>query len=227
VVDHTAVIGTCNTCHNGVTASGKPATHIVTSAQCDACHSTLAWTPAHFDHAGVSGSCSTCHNGTSATGKPANHVLTTAQCDVCHTTTAWTPVHFDHSAVSGSCSTCHNGTTATGKNTGHFITTQQCNVCHTTTVWTPISFRHSSPNYPGDHGVSLSCSSCHSGNSETVPWPYAAYQPACAACHAAQYKPSAHGNATVATNKDCAGSCHIGTTTRSAHHRVTDRSFGD
>jgi hypothetical protein len=172
----------------------------------------------HFDHSAVSGSCSSCHNGTTATGKNATHIATTAQCDTCHTTTAWIPAHFDHAGVSGSCSTCHNGTSATGKNSGHFVTTQQCNVCHTTTAWTPtIRYVHTSGSYPGDHSVALTCSSCHTTNSETVPWRSPAYAPYCAACHEKDYKPSAHGGKSVAVNKDCYGSCH--------HHKVTDRSW--
>jgi len=44
-VDHTAVIGTCISCHNGQTATGKPPTHIPTSSDCEACHRTRAWVP--------------------------------------------------------------------------------------------------------------------------------------------------------------------------------------
>ncbi|MEQ1800775.1 MAG: hypothetical protein ABL989_02565 [Gammaproteobacteria bacterium] len=45
-VDHTAVIGTCFSCHNGLTATGKSPNHIPTSSDCEACHSTRAWSPA-------------------------------------------------------------------------------------------------------------------------------------------------------------------------------------
>jgi Cytochrome c7 and related cytochrome c len=44
-VDHTAVIGTCFSCHNGQTATGKPPAHVPTSSDCDACHRTRAWVP--------------------------------------------------------------------------------------------------------------------------------------------------------------------------------------
>ena len=45
-VDHTQVIGTCMSCHNGTKATGKPANHPVTPGSCDNCHTTIAWTPA-------------------------------------------------------------------------------------------------------------------------------------------------------------------------------------
>jgi hypothetical protein len=43
---HTGIApGTCSTCHNGTTATGKSGSHFVTTRSCDACHSTTAWTP--------------------------------------------------------------------------------------------------------------------------------------------------------------------------------------
>jgi hypothetical protein len=66
---HTNVApGTCATCHNGTQATGKPATHFVTSRACDSCHRTTAWTPVTYAHvtpfykphaAGVT--CASCH----------------------------------------------------------------------------------------------------------------------------------------------------------------------
>lgn len=63
--------GTCATCHNGSTATGKPSNHLVTSASCDDCHTTSAWTPASFTHSspnyvdhGRTISCSSCHRST-------------------------------------------------------------------------------------------------------------------------------------------------------------------
>jgi hypothetical protein len=45
-IDHNVVIGTCFSCHNGLTATGKSPNHIPTSTDCEACHSTRAWSPA-------------------------------------------------------------------------------------------------------------------------------------------------------------------------------------
>jgi hypothetical protein len=136
-VDHTAVLGTCTSCHNGTTASGKPITHITTNAQCDTCHSTIAWLPATFDHAAVTGSCSTCHNGTGATGKTATHFTTTVQCDSCHTTVAWTPIRFTHSSPdfpgthksAVTCLSCHstNSQVATWRSAAY---KPDCAGCH-------------------------------------------------------------------------------------------------
>ncbi|UCD12411.1 MAG: hypothetical protein JSU88_04830, partial [Nitrospinaceae bacterium] len=42
-VDHGEVMGTCFSCHNGTTAIGKSANHIVSSNGCQDCHVPLAW----------------------------------------------------------------------------------------------------------------------------------------------------------------------------------------
>jgi len=42
-VDHTQVIGTCSSCHDGVIATGKPANHLVTALECNTCHLTTTW----------------------------------------------------------------------------------------------------------------------------------------------------------------------------------------
>ncbi len=223
--DHSAVSpGSCARCHNGITATGKPGNHILTTASCDVCHRTIAWVPASFDHRTVTpGSCATCHNGTTATGKPANHILTTASCDSCHSTTAWKPATFDHSAVSpGSCATCHNGTTATGKSSGHFVTTRSCDACHSTKSWLPIlAYSHTSAFFPSGHRSSVTCNSCHTTNSEVINWRFPAYKPDCAGCHADDYRPGAHQNATVSQLRNCSGACHK----PPGHHRTSDSSW--
>ncbi|HET6473301.1 MAG TPA: cytochrome c3 family protein, partial [Pseudomonadales bacterium] len=208
--DHTGVTSGCFSCHNGTKATGKPSNHILTDNICEACHSTLAWKPATVvDHAHVLGSCSSCHNGTIATGKPNTHIQTDSSCEACHSTLVWKPANVDHAHVLGTCSSCHNGTIATGKNTGHFVTTRECDSCHGTVAWSPSTFHHTSANYPGDHRGNPPCTACHTTNAEVVPWPYPAYQPDCAGCHAADYRPGAHGNKSVSVNRDCGSSgCH-------------------
>ncbi|MDH5546169.1 MAG: hypothetical protein OEZ43_11280 [Gammaproteobacteria bacterium] len=42
-VDHQEVVGTCFSCHNGVTATGKSPTHIFSSTVCENCHAPGAW----------------------------------------------------------------------------------------------------------------------------------------------------------------------------------------
>lgn len=45
-VNHAEVIGTCDSCHNGILAAGKSATHIPAPDQCELCHTVAAWVPA-------------------------------------------------------------------------------------------------------------------------------------------------------------------------------------
>jgi len=216
-VDHVSVQGTCASCHNGSIAPGKPADHIASASTCDDCHVTSSWSQVNVDHNSVSGSCNVCHNGVTAPGKPANHITTSGQCDTCHSTLRWVPATFDHATAAGQCSGCHNGTTAPGKPANHFVTNVQCDDCHTTDRWSPTAdYRHSSGNYPGDHRGDLSCRSCHGGNSQTVNWPYAAYKPDCAGCHAGDFEPSHHIKVrsprqyyTPGELRNCAGACHV------------------
>jgi hypothetical protein len=234
------VTGTCVSCHNGTTATGKPANHITTDNVCENCHTTTNWTSAVVDHADVSGTCSSCHNGTTATGKPANHIITTAECSDCHSTLAWTPASFDHSQASGPCASCHNGTIATGMPATHFVTTRNCDDCHVTTAWTPVHYTHVSPDFPGPHNASVTCARCHTTNTETATWTYVAYKPNCAGCHANRYTPDPHtkyGSVkyTVSELRDCSGACHIYTdatlttikTHRTGHHHSSDSSFSN
>jgi predicted CXXCH cytochrome family protein len=84
MVDHTQVLGTCFSCHDGNTATGKHPTHITSGDNCDDCHSTVGWIPANFDHVNITGNCISCHNGADATGKHPTHINTTDICEDCH-----------------------------------------------------------------------------------------------------------------------------------------------
>lgn len=140
----------CATCHNGVSATGKPAFHIPTAAGLDcgnsSCHTSTntnnytTFFGATFTHTAITGRCDACHNGTSATGKGTTHVSTTADCVTCHTQTntanytTFLGASYTHSPnppTAGSCTTCHNGATATGKPTWHVATVASCDQCHT------------------------------------------------------------------------------------------------
>jgi hypothetical protein len=247
------IAGNCISCHNGTTATGKNAkpNHILTSLQCDVCHRTTSWLPATFNHANVqtAGVCSTCHNGSSARGKTNTviHAQTTAQCDGCHRSTVdWKQAPLNHTLVTtiNNCGTCHNGLNppAVGKPaTGHFATQRQCDQCHTSTAtWTTVRHTHTSPAYY-THSSSATCRTCHTGNNEVIAYKFAAYTPACAACHGGDFKAGSHKktaspatiNYTVAELKNCAGSCHEYTnntftiikTTRNSKHKATDGGF--
>lgn len=121
--------GTCDTCHNGASATGKPANHLpiqVSTARCDSCHrSQAAWTTAvSMNHSAVSGqACKTCHNssysGKGADIKPANHIPeaqllngAAMDCAACHTSTSsWGSQRMNHNASMGGgagwCKACH------------------------------------------------------------------------------------------------------------------------
>lgn len=168
-VDHGQVIGTCASCHDNVTAPGKPGTHIATSDLCDACHQPgpTTWAPvaaSSVNHNEVIGTCVSCHNGITASGKSSQHIPTTDLCDSCHQPgpALWTSVPasaVDHNEVIGICSSCHNGTTASGKSASHILTTDVCDACHQEgpSPWTPVAANNV------DHNEVIgTCESCHS-----------------------------------------------------------------
>jgi hypothetical protein len=210
-VDHTQVIGTCGSCHDGTIATGKHPTHITSGINCDDCHTTVAWLPANFDHINIVDNCISCHNGTDAIGKGPTHVQTTNVCEDCHSTAVWAPVTtVDHNQVLGSCSSCHNGTTATGQNPGHFNTAQNCGVCHSPVAWLPADYRHTGLTYePQDHRDNFACTECHQNNSDVVSWSSPGYQPNCAGCHANDYKAGVDKHNGLTRDQNCASSgCH-------------------
>jgi len=213
--DHAGIVSGCVSCHDGVTATGKHPGHPPSSNLCEDCHTTLNWDATRFDHAGITANCASCHNGIDATGKSPTHISTTNVCEACHRPGSWTFITFDHAQVLGSCNSCHDGATATGKPPGHFQTALQCDTCHRQNAWLPLMFTHMSPTYPGDHRGPPPCQACHTGNSETIAWPFAAYQPDCAGCHASDYKADSHKKVdspaifyTVSELRDCTGACH-------------------
>lgn len=235
---HTVPIGVCSTCHNGVTATGKPVFHIATTAACDTCHTqanTANYTTflgATFVHSTPIGVCSTCHNGVNAKGKSAVHIPTTAACDTCHTQantanyTTFLGATFAHSAPVGVCSTCHNGVFATGKPGIHVITTAACDVCHTQTntanftTFLGATFVHTTP-----IGV---CSTCHNGVTALGKPPTHILTTAdCSLCHTqantANYTTFLGAIFTHATPPGVCSTCHNGVTAlgKPTSHMVT------
>jgi hypothetical protein len=240
-VEHTQVRGTCASCHNNLAARGKPSRHLPTSAACESCHTTNAWTPARFDHAAVTPhTCSSCHNSVRAIGMPRTHIPTTQACDTCHGTLAWKPVKVDHTTLTVACASCHNNISAVGVPADHMRTRIDCASCHSYPSWDAVHFRHASMSYPGQHRAALKCDSCHTSDTDQVPWPSPANAGTCAGCHAKDFRPAAHpktakGQDYSATElSNCTGACHVysdstqSTITRSLsgpHHRVTDATF--
>ena len=217
-MNHAMVVrGTCASCHNGVQSSGKPATHLRTTASCDSCHSNQAWRPATgFDHTGVApGTCGTCHNGIQATGKGAGHtpyqlVATTssASCDTCHRAgfKSWTPasVH-SNTTITTQCASCH---ASTKPNTAVHAGQTNCETCHkSNSTWTGAKVDHST------FTVATNCSSCHNGtgatgkNSTHIPVGVTN----CIACHTTtKWTPSTYNHSQTVATGQCA-SCHTGT----------------
>jgi hypothetical protein len=228
-VDHTQVTGTCYSCHGGAltistgTVTTKGTTHIASSAACESCHVTVAWTPVtKVDHNQVTGTCLSCHSGTVAistgviAGKPANHPPADNNCQNCHTTAAWLPANFNHNGITGSCVSCHNGTTATGKNATHIVSSDACDSCHNTVVWKPTG-RVDHTQIPA--AVSGSCISCHNG-SLTISTGVVTAKPAdtihqnltqeCGTCHTTlAWTPASFAHTGISSG--CSG-CHNGTT---------------
>ncbi|WP_455222961.1 hypothetical protein [Kaarinaea lacus] len=200
-VDHAHVIGTCVSCHNGITATGKSATHIMSNDQCDVCHTTTTWgTPISApDHTALIGSCVGCHNGVDASGKTATHINTTDMCDACHNVfpATWAPVpvnNVDHTQTLGSCMSCHDSVIATGKTQTHIITTADCGTCHSTAAWIPALSGGGEPAPPTDptpppttvdhSGFTGDCITCHNGvdaSGKSVSHPLTT--DTCDACH--------------------------------------------
>jgi hypothetical protein len=93
--------------------------------------------------------------------------------------------------------------------------------------------------YPGDHRVSLTCTNCHTINTDAATWRSPQYKPDCAGCHSNDYEPGEHtkyGNVryTVSELRNCSGACHtytdstLTTISRSRpgpEHRLTSNGF--
>ena len=157
----------CASCHGvgtQIRATAKPDNHIMSTDQCDACHTPVAWKPAvNFDHTQTRGSCSVCHNGQQAQGKPPNHIVTNLECDACHNTMTWAGAVFTHAGVTTGCAVCHDGVHGSGLAANHFpisssgATAVPCEACHSTTeftTWAVATMNHPAASH-------LPCALCH------------------------------------------------------------------
>ena len=159
-VDHTQVSGSCSSCHNGTTATGKNAAHIGYQQQ--------PATPATRPQPGSRPRGSTTPGDRHLLLLPRRHDRSRQArhphpsdnaCGNCHVTTAWKPArsttrHHD------SCASCHDGTRATGKTPTHICEQRHCESCHATTAWKPAT--------RVDHTqVTGTCSTCHDGTTAT------------------------------------------------------------
>ena len=196
----------CGACHGigtAIRATAKPANHILSTDQCQSCHTPWAWNPAvDFDHTQARGSCSTCHNGTVAQGKPPTHIVTDLECDACHNTLSWGGALFTHVGVTSGCAACHNGVNATGMPATHIpVATPPgaptpCEGCHSTTeftTWAGTVINHAAV-------TAMQCQTCH----ETAA--YLGMTPSTNTT-AADSRPNATLDSKHPTSGDC-GQCH-------------------
>lgn len=236
---HTAPIGVCSTCHDGSTATGKPATHIPTAAACNQCHalpppsgSATSFIGATFhlvaaNNTAAIGVCQTCHTGSYTTYPSFNglvpqaqsvpHIPATGSCDACHTSLVTT-----YGSATGFLGAVYNhaGVAAGGCATCHsgaYPGVSSKTYCYSAGAACPIpgSFAHQATSAP--------CDQCHNtGASQNyTTWANAGYAHSgadatkCAnsGCHA----PGGAGKGLSAnhfpTTLSCdSGGCHTYTT---------------
>jgi hypothetical protein len=123
-------------------------------AQCDGCHSPVAWRATTFDHAAL----------TSFALRGSHQRL---RCESCH-------VENLAASVPSTCQGCHRNDDAHGGALG-----SQCGDCHTAAEWSETGFDHSRATgfvLAGAH-ANLACTSCHTAGAQ------AALGRACASCH--------------------------------------------
>ena len=169
-VDHTdpAILAQrCDSCHNGVDATGIPLStpfyeHMPIGTQdCKDCHTPGTFSTGTYDHAGVVSGCNACHDNVISVGKLPNHIPTNPanqDCVDCHDTISFTGVIFNHAGINlNNCTLCHDDNIALGKPVNHLPTTLDCSSCHDTanfTTFAGITFNHLGID-PND------CASCH------------------------------------------------------------------
>lgn len=208
-VDHASadVLGKrCDSCHDGITATGKDAKpdHVMTTQDCGVCHvAGGTFATAVFDHTGIVDNCASCHNGVDAIGKDAKvdppHIPTTEDCSACHTPTSFAGATFDHQGIVDNCASCHDGIAATGKAFNHVPSNEDCSVCHMTTGFLPATFSHD--------GIVDNCASCHDAGFATGKGPdHVATNQDCGVCHnTSAFIPATFDHTGIVDN--CA-SCH-------------------
>jgi hypothetical protein len=86
----------CEDCHrqgSTVTATAKPARHVLTSERCESCHAPRSFIPlVRMDHTEAFGECVSCHNNQVAPGKPIDHPPAGDNCEACHLTSTFSVV---------------------------------------------------------------------------------------------------------------------------------------
>lgn len=158
MMNHAGIVSNCTQCHNGQTfavgvtpktKNDAPTTHMSTSSDCSACHtSTTTFLMANL------------------TTPPIGHLPTTMVCSTCHSA-GFGPNSgvMTHTGIVGGCASCHNGQVFTGvapksKPVNHVPTSMPCESCHSNSNFT--AFSGTSMNHTG---IVTGCASCHNGQS--------------------------------------------------------------
>ncbi len=118
-VDHGAVLGTCESCHDGFITLGKSDFHVQTGEPCSTCHTTANWVVT-----GDSG------GGSASGGQPSGHIATTDRCETCHGDGNIVVV-VNHNEVIGSCVKCHDSPPSS------HAQVEPCDLCHVPQAWLP------------------------------------------------------------------------------------------
>ncbi len=198
----------CMDCHDGsilgaLSKADKP-DHKVTTADCSACHSTVAFKPAtSFDHSGVTSGCqaSGCHTSgnpdvvdvtddPNRTHIPILNGSTEVDCYNCHTNPGGTFANatMDHTVVTFEpCETCH-GKNFDGANSAHLVTAQSTN---------HIKNQSGSTKTISTIG---SCATCHTSTSD---WTQVKYSHRSKTASPAGYYPGDHNTSKVTSCTQC------------------------
>lgn len=173
---------TCMSCHNGTTATGKVAGHVVTTADCSSggCHTQKTdGCPNCINFSGVLSNhinAATGYTSFTASGP----VGSSTRCDYCHTgsvtgaqgiSTPHIPINGGidciacHTAMSTGCSNSGNCTTFLGVTASVFVHTTtnspagSCGTCHGTTVYPNVASITAVTHIPQSSGNA--CDTCH------------------------------------------------------------------
>jgi hypothetical protein len=173
---------TCDSCHDGIAATGLSQNHISIQIanDCVDCHTPGGtFAGGVFDHfaAGIVDSCDSCHDGVVAIGKNAKtnpaHIPTTVpdipititDCSGCHDNTNFTSftgvVFHQNVTVTNNCASCHASGLAPGKMPDHIPAVDECSDCHNGTNTGGFAV---STFFATDHpGLTIGCEGCHNG----------------------------------------------------------------
>lgn len=197
----------CESCHAG--GGGAAMRFANTPVDCAGCHLETYRATRNPDHvaAGFPTDCAQCHSpfgfGASqfdhaVTGFPLTGAHRTMDCQSCH-------AGFQFTGTSSECFQCHQADFQAASDPNHVAGgfSTECQRCHTTSAWEPASFDHALTSFPltGAHAA-VECAACHGGGVFT------GTDPACVACHLADYQGTSSPNHLASGfGTDCQ-SCH-------------------